>query len=75
MENILLFSPFGFLLPFSFEIYKKFWCTLIFSLFFSIMIEVMQVWTMRGYGQFDDILTNAAGAACGWLCNWRARTL
>ena len=34
---------------------------------FSVMIEVVQYITQRGYSQLDDVVTNTAGALAGWI--------
>lgn len=67
VENILLFIPFGVLLP---KLFRKFanpmLCLLMGSLV-SFMIETTQLLTKRGYFQLDDIVTNAVGTFIGWL--------
>lgn len=34
---------------------------------FSVMIEVVQYITQRGYSQLDDVVTNTAGTLAGWI--------
>lgn len=66
IENILLFIPFGFLLPFLLKRFKSVsWCITA-SFLFSLLIEVSQFLTKRGFFQTDDIVTNVIGAMIGW---------
>lgn len=73
VENVLLFMPYGFLLP---QIWRGLGkmrishqmlvCTII-GFFSSLMIECTQLVTQRGFFQVDDIMTNTIGMVCGWL--------
>lgn len=72
IENILLFMPYGFLLPKIWQglgrmkpISQMMVCTLA-GFFSSLMIETTQFVTQRGYFQVDDIMTNTIGMFLGW---------
>jgi glycopeptide antibiotics resistance protein len=67
LENILLFIPYGLLLP----LLSKQLRTVIritgFGIVSSILIEGIQYITQRGYFQTDDIITNVLGTLIGYL--------
>lgn len=64
--NIIMFIPFGFLLP---VIYKKAYrlmeCFML-SFVFSLGIELLQTFTNRGIFEIDDIINNIAGTLIGY---------
>lgn len=70
--NGMLFVPYGFLISlFSFVNCRKMpvqpvLVTLI-SLIASLIIEVTQLLTGRGYYEVQDLVTNTLGGLCGWL--------
>lgn len=67
VENVLLFIPYGFLLPWARVRQRNFfWCLLTGALT-SMGIECMQLITGRGYFQIDDILTNILGTILGYF--------
>lgn len=65
VENIIMFIPYGFLLPLLWERMRNFCFCLLMAFITSLTIEVTQVVTKMGYGQTDDIITNVLGAAIG----------
>ncbi|MEE3392108.1 MAG: VanZ family protein [Lachnospiraceae bacterium] len=67
LENLLLFIPYGILLPNAFKACKKPWVTLLIGFLSSLAIEVTQLITKRGYFQVDDIWLNTLGALVGWF--------
>ncbi|MCR4806333.1 MAG: VanZ family protein [Lachnospiraceae bacterium] len=72
LENVLLFIPFGLLVPLTGRFFKKWWNLVLISFMGSLFIETMQLATARGYFELDDIILNTLGAICGyavfWLC-------
>lgn len=66
LENILLFVPFGFLLPLLWERYRPFWKTISCGFLFSLTIELIQLFNGR-ISDIDDLLMNTLGAFSGWL--------
>ena len=67
VENVLLFVPYGFLLPWVFEKVRGFFKTGFWGLLTSVCVEVLQLVSGRGYFQIDDILTNTLGTLIGFL--------
>ena len=67
IENIILFVPFGFMMPCIFRMFRKMLVCVMGGFIFSVMIEVVQYITQRGYSQLDDVVTNTAGALAGWI--------
>lgn len=66
-ENIIMFIPFGFLLPKLWEHMRKFGLCLLAAFITSMTIEITQVVTQMGYGQTDDVINNVIGAAIGFV--------
>ncbi len=64
--NILLFVPFGFLLPFLFSKFRVFWKTYLAGLGLTVLIEVGQLVLKRGIFETDDIFNNFLGAMIGY---------
>lgn len=67
IENILLFVPYGILIPALVEHCKKWFFCLIAGMVTSLSIETLQFMTMRGKAQMDDLLLNSAGTMIGWV--------
>lgn len=66
VENIILFIPFGFMLPLLWNrFYAALWCMGA-GFMFSLAIELSQYLTKRGYFQVDDIITNLIGTMIGF---------
>ena len=66
--NILLFVPFGFLLPFVSKYFKTFWKTYLAGLGFTLVIETVQFLLKKGIFEVDDIFNNFLGAVIGYGC-------
>jgi glycopeptide antibiotics resistance protein len=66
-ENILLLIPFGFLLPFLSKRLRTFTHALTLGALLSIIIEITQLITKRGYFQVDDIWLNTIGSGLGFV--------
>lgn len=69
--NILLFFPFGLLLPqllpSGWKIWQKLLVTILAGLMFSVTIEAMQYFLVRGDAETDDVITNILGTFIGTL--------
>lgn len=65
--NIILFMPFGFLLPTLWEKYRNLKLTFCYGLFFTIFIEISQLFTTSRTTDIDDIIMNTIGTICGWI--------
>lgn len=66
LENVLLFIPFGILLPASLP-GKLHYLTVPLGLVCSAGIEYTQLRTGRGFCQLDDVVMNTLGALAGYL--------
>lgn len=64
--NILMFVPFGFLLPLFSDRFKKFYWILSLGFLFTFGIEATQYITKRGIFEVDDIMNNWIGALIGY---------
>lgn len=67
IENLILFIPFGILLPLCLPKARKSWICILSGCMLSIFIETVQWMTKRGYCQLDDIIMNTLGTAAGWV--------
>ena len=65
--NILLMFPAGLLLPILFKKFRKLSSYAIWMLIYIFGIEILQVLTITGTFDIDDILLNFAGAMLGFL--------
>ena len=67
VENIIMFIPFGMLIPTAFPVMRNiFVCTLP-ALACSLCLEMFQLITGRGFCQLDDVITNTLGAFIGYM--------
>ena len=67
VENIIMFIPFGILMPTAFPAMRNiFVCTLT-ALACSLCLEMFQLITGRGFCQLDDVVTNTLGAFIGYI--------
>lgn len=66
-ENIMMFMPYGFIVPVLLGYFEKMRRCLILGVVSSVMIEVIQYVTARGKAQTDDVLLNTAGMMIGWV--------
>lgn len=64
--NIVLFMPLGILLPLLWKKSRSLKNTVLLGLGLSCFIEILQIFTFR-LTDVDDLLTNAAGAAAGFI--------
>lgn len=67
LENVLMFLPFGVLLPFCFKQTRLIFCIVPLAFMVSTLLEYAQYLTGRGHCQADDVLMNTLGAAAGYL--------
>lgn len=70
--NCMMFIPFGFIISlFSFvntrKLHVQFVLVLLISLVFSLLIEIMQLITGRGYYEVQDLASNTLGGVIGWF--------
>lgn len=65
--NIVLFMPLGFLLPTLWEKYRNFWSTFCYGLFFSLFIEIGQLFVKNRRTDINDLIMNTIGTIVGWV--------
>lgn len=65
--NILLFVPFGYLLPLIWHKADRWWRILLLGFSASLIIELLQLVTRLGYADVDDLINNTFGAMIGWI--------
>lgn len=63
--NIIMFMPFGFLVPL-FSKKKKWWQILLFGILLSVLIEVIQHLLRIGIADIDDVILNGFGTILGF---------
>ncbi|MDE6780078.1 MAG: VanZ family protein [Ruminococcus sp.] len=68
LGNIFLFIPWGFLLPLHFKSLRNFKQFISTTLITILLIESIQLFTMLGIFDIEDIILNAFGACIGFLC-------
>ena len=62
--NVLVFVPFGFMLPWALK--QKFWVTALAGFVFSVSIEALQYYLRLGLCEFDDVFHNTIGTILGY---------
>ena len=67
VENILMFVPFGILVPLCFSWMRPMLRCILCGCSCSIVLELCQLWTKRGFCELDDVLTNTVGVFCGCI--------
>lgn len=65
--NVVIFVPFGFLLPMVHRRGRNFFIMLLHALLFVLGIEIFQLFSGFGAFDVDDILLNCMGAVLGYL--------
>lgn len=71
--NLVLFIPFGFLLPCLWIKVRVFWRIISFSTGIIALLEVIQLFTLLGSFDIDDLLLNLIGVAVGYMLFYFAR--
>ena len=67
LGNFALLMPFGYFIPRLFEKYRVFIKFILFTFVVLLSIETLQVLTIRGCFDVDDIILNLAGAVIGFF--------
>lgn len=65
--NIALFIPFGFFLPWLNKKYKKISMTLFQSTIIILAVELIQLFTLKGTCDIDDLILNTIGILIGYI--------
>ena len=69
--NVVMFVPLGFLLPHTAKKAKKFIGCFVISLVCILCAEIVQVFTLLGYFDVDDLMLNMIGVCVGFLLQRR----
>ena len=64
--NIILFVPLGYFLPRLWAGLQKWWRTWLVTLLVMTAVEIIQLFTLRGTCDVDDLILNLLGAAIGY---------
>ena len=64
--NVAAFIPFGFFLPCLFDRQRRFWRFLLTAAAVIVCIELLQLVTLRGSCDIDDLILNLIGSALGY---------
>lgn len=70
LGNVVLFVPLGFFLPWVHEKLRKFWRTLLVSVGLILLVEGIQLVTLLGHCDVDDLILNVFGVVIGYVI-WR----
>ncbi|MDE6313219.1 MAG: VanZ family protein [Lachnospiraceae bacterium] len=65
--NVLVFVPFGIILPFLSRRSRSFLLVTLLTLEFSLLIEVIQLITRKGCFDVDDLILNTLGGSLGYI--------
>ena len=65
--NVLLFVPFGAILPVLHRNFRRFPVTLLCGILLSVSVEIIQYISCRGSCDVDDVLLNTLGCAAGYV--------
>ncbi len=64
--NVAMFLPLGALLPWVFPKLRKLWKTTLATVIIISLVEVLQLFTLLGSCDVDDLILNLAGSAIGY---------
>ena len=64
--NVIMFIPLGFLLPRVFEKVNRFWKILLATALVITAVEIIQLFTLVGTCDIDDLILNLIGSAIGY---------
>ncbi len=64
--NVIMFIPLGFLLPRVFAKLNRFWKVLLTTALIITAVEIIQLLTLVGSCDIDDLVLNVIGAAIGY---------
>ncbi len=67
LGNIVMFIPLGFLLPAIFKKTKNFLVLLLYVISAITLVEIVQLFTLLGSCDIDDLIFNTLGASIGYL--------
>ena len=65
--NIVLFIPYGIFLPNLFKCLREFWKVVLFGIITIVCVELLQIITLRGSCDIDDLILNMIGIFIGYI--------
>ena len=65
--NVVMFIPLGFGLPWANAPLRRFWKTLLASAAIIVLVEAIQLVTLLGHCDVDDLILNLIGVTIGYL--------
>lgn len=68
--NVVMFVPLGYFLGALFVPFRRFWRVLLWSAVLICVVELLQILTMLGSLDIDDLILNLLGILLGW-CVWK----
>lgn len=74
LANVILFIPWGIIIPIAFPRMRRFVWNVVASVIFSAMIEVVQLLFECGRCELDDVIHNTLGAVIGygiWMLGYK----
>ena len=66
LGNVVMFIPLGLFLPLLFSKLRKLWKTLLAAALIITAVEILQLFTLVGSCDVDDLLLNLLGGAAGY---------
>lgn len=70
LGNIVMFIPLGFLLPLIWRKLRKLWKSFLTAAGIILLVEMAQLFTLRGSCDIDDLILNLCGVIIGYAL-WR----
>lgn len=65
--NVFMFIPLGLFLPLLFATFRKLWKTLLISVLIITAVELLQLFTLLGSCDVDDLILNLLGCFLGYI--------
>lgn len=73
--NVIAFVPYGMLIPLLSHRSRNFWRVLLYTMEFSLLVEIIQLVSKVGSFDVDDLILNTIGGAVGYFCFWLAERI
>ena len=65
--NVVLFIPYGIFLPYLFRRMRALWKVMLFGAVTIVCVELLQIATLRGSCDVDDLILNMMGILIGYI--------
>lgn len=66
--NVVMFIPLGFLIPWIWKFWQKWWRHALLMAGIIVAVEILQIVTALGTCDIDDLILNLVGTGLGYLC-------